>query len=225
MNEAAVSKVGKWVKLRRIIKRWEYWVGVAGLVVTVGVVVAVIYYFDDIQALGGYGYLGAFLIGIFGGATYIAPVPMLPVIFVLGKGKKGEIREVADGYARNFLLPQGLAVPATPTAIKVAETQFEERAQRQVRQQEELGELIERLEGKELYFKARAGAKGRLHGAVTSADIAAELSRLIDFQIDKKKVELDEPLHHLGSYEIAVGLATGLEAKIKVVIEEEIGND
>lgn len=141
------------------------------------------------------------------------------------KGKKGEIREVADGYARNFLLPQGLAVPATPTAIKVAETQFEERAQRQVRQQEERGELIERLEGQVLYFKARAGAKGRLHGAVTSADIAAELSRLIDFQIDKKKVELDEPLHHLGSYEIAISLGTGPEAKIKVVIEEEIGND
>lgn len=141
------------------------------------------------------------------------------------KGKKGEIREVADGYARNFLLPQGLAVPATPTAIKVAETQFEERAQRQVRQQEERGELIERLEGQVLYFKARAGAKGRLHGAVTSADIAAELSRLIDFQIDKKKVELDEPLHHLGSYEIAISLGTGSEAKIKVVIEEEIGND
>ncbi len=141
------------------------------------------------------------------------------------KGKKGEIREIADGYARNFLLPRGLAVPATPTAIKVAETQFEERAQRQVRQQEERGELIERLEGQVLYFKARAGAKGRLHGAVTSADIAAELSRLIDFQIDKKKVELDEPLHHLGSYEIAVSLATGSEAKIKVVIEEEIGND
>ena len=144
---------------------------------------------------------------------------------VSAKGKKGEIREVADGYARNFLLPQGLAVPATPTAIKVAETQFEERAQRQVRQQEERGELIERLEGQVLYFKARAGAKGRLHGAVTSADIAAELSRLIDFQIDKKKVELDEPLHHLGSYEIAVSLATGSEAKIKVVIEEETGND
>jgi len=141
------------------------------------------------------------------------------------KGKKGEIREVADGYARNFLLPQGLAVPATPTAIKVAETQFEERAQRQVRQQEERGELIERLEGQVLYFKARAGAKGRLHGAVTSADIAAELSRLIDFQIDEKKVELDEPLHHLGSYEIAISLGTGPEAKIKVVIEEEIGND
>ena len=84
MSETAESRVGKWVKLRGIIKRWEYWIGGAGLVLTVGVIVAVILYFDDIQALGGYGYLGAFFIGVFGGATYIAPVPMLPVIFVLG---------------------------------------------------------------------------------------------------------------------------------------------
>ncbi len=84
MSKAAVSKVGKWSKLQGSIKRWEYWIGVAGVLLTVGVVVAVFYYFDDIQALGGYGYLGAFLIGVFGGATYIAPVPMLPVIFVLG---------------------------------------------------------------------------------------------------------------------------------------------
>ncbi|MBA7479796.1 hypothetical protein ES707_15233 [subsurface metagenome] len=84
MSKTAESKVSKWAKLEKIIKRWEYWIGVAGLVLTAGVVVAVILYFDDIQALGGYGYLGAFLIGVFGGATYIAPVPMLPVIFVLG---------------------------------------------------------------------------------------------------------------------------------------------
>jgi len=84
MSETAETKVSKWAKLQGIIKRREYWIGVAGLVLTVGVVVAVILYFDDIQALGGYGYLGAFLIGVFGGATYIAPVPMLPVIFVLG---------------------------------------------------------------------------------------------------------------------------------------------
>ncbi|GAJ00552.1 unnamed protein product [marine sediment metagenome] len=81
MSRTVVSKVGKWARLQGIIKRWEYWIGVAGLALTVGVVIAVILYFDDIQALGGYGYLGAFLIGVFGGATYIAPVPMLPVIF------------------------------------------------------------------------------------------------------------------------------------------------
>ena len=84
MSETIESKTDKWAKLRGIIKRWEYWIGGVGLALTVGVVVAVIFYFDDIQALGAYGYLGAFLIGVFGGATYIAPVPMLPVIFVLG---------------------------------------------------------------------------------------------------------------------------------------------
>ncbi len=84
MSETAESRVSKWAKLQGIIKRWEYWIGVAGLALTVGVVVAVILYFDDIQTLGGYGYLGAFLVGVFGGATYIAPVPMTPVIFVLG---------------------------------------------------------------------------------------------------------------------------------------------
>ena len=84
MSETAEGKVGKWTRWERVLKRREYWIGVAGLALTVGVVAAVILYFDDIQALGGYGYLGAFFIGVFGGATYIAPVPMLPVIFVLG---------------------------------------------------------------------------------------------------------------------------------------------
>ncbi len=69
MSETAESKVGKRAKLGGIIKRREYWIGGAGLALTVGVIVAVILYFDDIQALGGYGYLGAFLIGVFGGAT------------------------------------------------------------------------------------------------------------------------------------------------------------
>ncbi len=144
---------------------------------------------------------------------------------VSAKDKKGDIREVADGYARNFLLPKGLALPATPAAIKAAETQTEQRAQRQAREQEELNELARRLEGRELRFKARAGAKGRLHGAVTSADIAAELSRHMDYNVDKKRVELDEPLHHLGSYEVAISLSKGSEAKITVVIEEETEND
>ncbi|MBA7668877.1 hypothetical protein ES703_76994 [subsurface metagenome] len=84
MSETAVSKVSKWAKLGRILKRWEYWIGVAGLVLTVGVALAVIFYWEEVQALGAYGYLGAFLIGVFGGATYIAPVPMTPVVFVLG---------------------------------------------------------------------------------------------------------------------------------------------
>ena len=147
----------------------------------------------------------------------------MKVIFLkdLPKGKKGEIKEVADGYARNFLLPQGLAVLATPSATKAAETLSEEKAERQARQREELNEVIQQLEGKELHFKAKAGAKGRLHGAVTGANIADEISKLMNFEIDKKKVELEEPLRHLGSYDVGINLGSGSEAKIKVIIEEE----
>ncbi len=137
------------------------------------------------------------------------------------KGKRGEIRDVANGYARNFLFPQGLAMPATAGAIKIAKVQSEEKSQRQARQQEEINELIQQLEAKELHLKARAGAKGRLHGAITSADIAHGLSQLVNIEIDKKKIELDEPLHHLGSYEVTISLAKGSEARLKVVIEEE----
>jgi large subunit ribosomal protein L9 len=137
------------------------------------------------------------------------------------KGKMGEVKEVADGYARNFLFPKGLALPATPSAIKAAKVLSDEKAESQARQREELGRIAQELEGKELHFKAKAGAKGRLHGAITTASIADELSRLTGFEIDKKKVELEEPLHHVGSYDVMINLGTGTEAKIKVVIEEE----
>ncbi len=143
---------------------------------------------------------------------------------VSAKGKRGDIKEVADGYARHFLLPRGLALPATPSAIKMANTEYEDKAQRQARIQEEVAEVIKRVEGKELSFKVRAGSKGRLHGAVTTADIAAELSRLAEYEIDRKKIGLDEPLRQLGTYEVNVSLAPGFETKIKVVIEEETGN-
>jgi large subunit ribosomal protein L9 len=137
------------------------------------------------------------------------------------KGKRGEVKEVADGYARNFLLPKGLALPATPSAIKAAKVLSDEKAESQARQREGLGRIAQELEGKELHFKAKAGAKGRLHGAITTASIADELSRLTGFEIDKKKVELEEPLHHVGSHDVMINLGTGTEAKIKVVIEEE----
>lgn len=141
------------------------------------------------------------------------------------KGKKGEIKDVADGYARNFLIPKGLALPATSAAIKLAQIRSEEKAQRQAREREELNRIIEELEGKELHFKAKAGAKGRLHGAITSAYIAGELAKLTGFEIDKKKIELEEPLHHLGSYEVVISLAKGLGAHVRVVIEEDKAED
>jgi large subunit ribosomal protein L9 len=147
----------------------------------------------------------------------------MKVIFLkdVPKGKRGEIKEVADGYARNFLFPKGLALPATPAAMKAVKLLSEEKAEHQARQLEEQSKMAQELEGKELHFKAKAGVKGRLHGAITTANIAAELSQLTGFEIEKKKVELEEPLRHPGSYEVAVNLGTGSQAKIKVIIEEE----
>ena len=137
------------------------------------------------------------------------------------KAKQGEISEVADGYARNFLFPRGLALPATPSAIRAAKVQSEKDAQRLARQREELTALAQRLEAKEVHFKARVGEKDRLHGSITSADIAKELSKVMDVEIDKKRIELTEPLKTLGSHEVTISLAKEIEAKINVIIGEE----
>jgi large subunit ribosomal protein L9 len=152
----------------------------------------------------------------------------MKVIFLkdVAKGKRGEIKDVADGYARNFLLPKGFALPATPSATKEAKLLLDKKAEHQARQQEEQRGIAKELNGKEVHFKAKAGAKGRLHGAITSTSVAEELSRLSGLEIDKKKIGMEEPFHQLGDYEIVINLGTDAQAKIKVIIEEEAtGND
>ena len=148
----------------------------------------------------------------------------MKVIFlqdVSTKGKQGEIKDVADGYARNFLFPRKLALAATPAAIKEAQARMEENKKKQERHMAELGQLAQQLEGKELGFKAKAGEKGRLHGSITASDIAAKLAEIAGTEIDKKKIKLDEPLRTLGTHEVVVSFTGSVEAKISVLIEEE----
>jgi large subunit ribosomal protein L9 len=140
---------------------------------------------------------------------------------VSSKGKTGEIRDVANGYARNFLFPRGLALKATDDAIKRAKDQEEGKTRRRDRKQEELSEQAKQVEGKELRFKAKAGEKGRLHGSITSANVAEKLSEMVNIEIDKKMIILKEPLRQLGEHEVTIGFAREIEAKIKVIIEEE----
>jgi len=140
---------------------------------------------------------------------------------VSAKEKKGDIKDVSDGYARNYLLPRGLALPATPAAIKEAKKITEERERKRARQHDEYVELAKQIEGKELRFKAIASSKGTLHGSITTADIAAELSNLINVDIDRKKIALKTPLHKVGIHEIDVVLAKDASAKIAVIIEGE----
>jgi len=130
----------------------------------------------------------------------------------------GDVKEVADGYGRNFLIPRKLATLATPQVTSQAET----RAQKmEARLSAELKELASQLEGKEVSLKARAGAKDRLYGSITSADIAAELNNTTGLDIDKRKIELDEPIRQLGSYEIAIRLGRDIVPKISVTVTEE----
>lgn len=148
----------------------------------------------------------------------------MKVIFlkdVSARGKKGEIKEVADGYAFNFLIPSGLAIAATPAAIKEFESQSKSEAKRKELEHEELGKIAGIIEGRELFFKAKAASKEKIHGSITTAEIAEELSKSTGYEIDKKKILLDEPLRHLGEHKVTIGLAKDIQPEIKVTIEEE----
>jgi large subunit ribosomal protein L9 len=140
---------------------------------------------------------------------------------VAGKGKAGEIKEVSKGYAKNFLLPRGLALVATSTVTKQVESRLEKEKLEESIDQEKLVELAQQIEGKEIRLKARLGAGERLFGSITAADVAEELSRAVGSVIDKKKIDIEKPFRQTGSYEIVVKLASDIKPKFTVVIEEE----
>jgi len=138
-----------------------------------------------------------------------------------GRGKAGEIKEVSKGYARNFLLPRGLALLATPAVIKQAESRLEQEKTEESIDRDKLVELAQQIEGKEIRFQARMGAGERLFGSITAADVAEKLSQAIGSVIDKKKIDIEKSLRKTGSHQVAVKLASDLNPQITVVIEEE----
>ncbi len=140
---------------------------------------------------------------------------------VSAKEKKGDIKEVSNGYARHYLLPRGLALPATAGAVKAAEKITSDRERKRVRQHDEYAELAQQINGKELRFKGKSSARGTLHGSITTADIAEKLSDLINVDIDRKKIALKASLHKVGNYEVEVVFTKDAAAKIMVIIEGE----
>jgi len=139
---------------------------------------------------------------------------------VPGTGRAGEIREVTKGYAKNFLMPRGLALIATPAIMKQVELRLERQKLEESVDREKLVELAQQIEGKEIRFKARLGGGERLFGSITATDVADELGRAIGSVIDKKKIDIEKPFRQTGSYEVAVKLASDIKPKITVVIEE-----
>ena len=136
-------------------------------------------------------------------------------------GEAGEIKRVANGYARNFLIPRGLAVIATPGAVKQVEMQLESEARREAKELDEAQALAQALEGLSVTFQARAGESDRLYGSITNANIADALSEQAEQEVDRRKIEMEEPLKELGTHAITIRLAPGAEAKVTVVIERE----
>jgi len=130
--------------------------------------------------------------------------------------KAGEVKEVSDGYGRNYLLPKKLAVVSRPGIEAQVKARLEARAET-----EKMKKLAAEIEGKEITLTVKMGAKDRMHGSITAANIASELERLVGQPVDKRKIDLPEPIKHLGTYEIAVKLAKDIEPKIKVNIVEK----
>lgn len=148
----------------------------------------------------------------------------MKVIFlnnVKGKGKAGELKEVSNGYANNFLIRNGLALPATTSAIKQAELKIRNEGITKELDREELAKIAGQIEGQTLNFTARSGAGERLFGSITASAIAEELSQLVGSLIDKRKIVLDKALREMGSHQVTVRLGKDLEPSITVVIKQE----
>ena len=138
----------------------------------------------------------------------------------------GETKEVADGYGRHFLLPRKLAVLANSQASAVVEAQLKKIALKRAQTEAETAELAGKLDGTEVTLKARTGAKDRLYGSITSADIADGLSSSAGLVIDKRKIELEEPIRQLGSYEVTVRFTHDIAAVIKLtVVGDEVAEE
>ncbi len=135
--------------------------------------------------------------------------------------RAGEIKDVADGYGRNFLIPRKLAILANPQAMSSIETRLKARAQREAQTEAEMVELAGQLDGKEIVLKARVGQKDRLYGSITPADITAELESATGLIVNKRRVELDSPIRQLGSHEVPIRLGKDIVPRITVTVTEE----
>ncbi|MET3852394.1 MULTISPECIES: 50S ribosomal protein L9 [unclassified Paenibacillus] len=147
----------------------------------------------------------------------------MKVIFikdVKGQGKKGDIKDISEGYATNFLIPRGLARVATDGNMKTLENQNAAEQKRKQQEKEEAQILGKKLEEMTVQLKAKAGEGGRLFGAITSKQIADALSQQ-GIKIDKRKIELDEPIRTLGVTQMTVKLHPDVKATLKVQVTEE----
>jgi large subunit ribosomal protein L9 len=141
---------------------------------------------------------------------------------VAGLGKAGDIVKVKDGYARNFLIPRGLAVPATKGTLREQKNLDQAQEQKEERLLAEAKDYAAKIEGKTLVFRAKSGGN-RIFGSVTSSDIASKIKSSFKVPVDKRKVLLSENLKELGSHRVQVQLHSKVKAEVIVEIQPEGG--
>ena len=137
---------------------------------------------------------------------------------VTGLGTPGDVVEVKDGYGRNYLVPRGFAVAWTKGGEKQVETIRKARSTREIKSLEEAQQLRQTLESTTVTLPAKAGANGRLFGAVTTADVAEAVAKVGGPKVDRRKVELQQPIKSLGDYSVLVRLHPEVQAKVAVSV-------
>lgn len=135
-------------------------------------------------------------------------------------GKKGEIKNVSDGYARNFLFPQKLAKMATKQEVEKLEKQKELEEKEAEEELKVIQETVSKIDGQELDIPAKIDEKGQLYGSVNEAEISKILKEK-GFNIDKKQIKIPQPIKEIGEYPITITFDHGLEAEIKLIVIEE----
>lgn len=140
---------------------------------------------------------------------------------VRGQGKKGQMIDAAEGYARNYLLPRKLAIPATADAINTMNLKEKARKAEEARQKAEAQETAEKLKECQVRLRAKAGNGGRLFGAVTTKEISEALSEQYQIDIPKQKLVLDEPIKSFGAFQVKAKLGYEVTGTVYVMVTEE----
>ncbi|MBA2522119.1 MAG: 50S ribosomal protein L9 [Solirubrobacterales bacterium] len=136
-------------------------------------------------------------------------------------GESGSVQNVATGYARNFLIPQGMAVVATAGELKVASHNQAVQERKIVKQEQQHQALADRIGGQRLEFTARSGAQGRLYGSITAGDVADRLTQAVGEEIDRRKVVLDDAIRSVGEHRVTVHLVGRLRPQVTVIVHGE----
>ena len=137
---------------------------------------------------------------------------------VAGVAQGGDVKEVKNGFARNYLIPKNFAVPATHNALQRVKQYAEQAERARLRLLQDMRELSETLDGTRIDVEMRAGASGQLYGSVTNAIIADKLSEMADREIDRRGIEVGEPIRQLGTFNVNVRLHPEVQAQIDVLV-------